>query len=117
MWVILAALVGAIGIYLVIRPTLKALPQLKAFYADADTFWQKVWAVCYQSATVVVSYVGGALGLAVSQLDTVAALVGDPGLQAEVSKVFGGNPQMLGGVMIAFSVIVFAARMRSIVKG
>lgn len=42
-------------------------------------------------------------------------LVGDPAFQAEVSKVLGADTKVLGIVMIAFSVIVFASRMRSIV--
>jgi hypothetical protein len=117
MWLALAALVGVLGIYLVIRPTLKALPQFKAFYAEADTIWQKAFALAYKSATVIVSYVGAAIGFALSQLGTVAALVGDPSFQAEVSKVIGADTRVLGVVMIGFSVIVFAARMRSIVQG
>ena len=116
MWITIAVALGALGIYLVIRPILKATPQFKDFYAEADTFWQKVFAFSYNSATVTVSYIGSALGFGVSQLDTVAALVGDPQLQAEVSKVFGNNPKMLGYVLIGFSVIVFTARMRSIVR-
>lgn len=117
MWIIFAALVGAIGIYLVVRPMLKALPQFRAFYAEADTFRQKVFAIAYNSSTVVVSYAGAAFGFVFSQLDTIASMVGDPRFQTEVSNALGSNPKVLGYCMIGFSAIVFAARMRSIAKG
>jgi hypothetical protein len=117
MWMCLAVCLAVVGIYLVVRPMLHAMPRFKAFYDEADTIWQKAFALAYRSATVVVSYVGAAIGFGMNQLDTIAKLVGDPGFQGEVSKVIGADTRVLGGVLLAFSIIVFASRMRSIVNG
>ncbi|WP_043159319.1 hypothetical protein [Bradyrhizobium sp. Ai1a-2] len=117
MWTVLAASLAALGIYLVLRPTLHALPQLKAAYARADTFWGKAFALAHKSATIVVTYVGAAIGFLLEQLDTIARVVGDPSFQEQVSKVLGADTRVLGVVMIGFSAIVFASRMRSIIKG
>jgi hypothetical protein len=113
---ILATVAAALGLYLVIRPALKALPQLKAFYMEAESIEQKVWAVCWRSSTVAVSYGGTAAGFAVSNLDRAAAIVGDEQMKAGVQHAFGAYPQAVGIVLMVFSAIVFAARMRSIVK-
>lgn len=110
------ALACVIGLYLVARPTLKAVPQLKAFYASADTFWQKLSALAWRSATVAWSYAMAAGGLVLQSLDGVAAAVGDPDLKAHISEWLGGDPKTLGFVMLGIAVVTFVARMHSITR-
>jgi len=44
---------GLVVAYVVfIRPVLRAMLGLKTFYAEADSFWAKVWALCGKSVTI-----------------------------------------------------------------
>ncbi|KPG01781.1 hypothetical protein IP86_02930 [Rhodopseudomonas sp. AAP120] len=117
LWWIFALFGLLVGTYLVIRPILRASPRFANFYANADTFWQKVAAFGYNSATVALSYALAALGFLTSQIDALATLLGDPQVKQQIADALGANPSVLGWVMIAIGVITFAARMRSIVRG
>lgn len=111
---ILLAIAALLALYvLVIRPFLRSLPALQELYAEADTFWSKAWALCWNSLTVLWAYVLSLVGTLMSQLDSIAALLGDPGLQANISAMLGANTRLIGGVMIAIAVITFLARLRS----
>lgn len=116
MWITFAVALGTVGVYLVIRPILEATPQFKEFYAEANTFWQKVFALAYNSGTIVWSYGLGAGGLLVNQGDNIAALLGDPDFKAQLSNLLGADSKTLGIIFMCISVITFAARMRSIVR-
>ncbi|KIZ47401.1 MULTISPECIES: hypothetical protein [Rhodopseudomonas] len=115
-WTLSIVLVVA-GIYLVIRPVLRASPRFAEFYAEADTFWQKVAAFGYNSATVALSYALSAIGFLTSQIDTLATLLGDPQIKQQIADMLGASPTVLGYVMMAIGVVTFVARMRSIVRG
>jgi hypothetical protein len=39
--------------FMFLRPVLHAIPALKGFYAEANTFWGKVWALTGRSVTVL----------------------------------------------------------------
>lgn len=121
MWIavswVLSVAVFAVGVYLVIRPILRATPRFAEFYADADTFWQKAAAIAYNSVTVALSYALWAIGFVTSQLDALALLLGDPQVKQQINDALGGNPKLLGYAMIAIGVLTFWARMRSIVRG
>src|SRR5262245_45168529 len=91
------------GYALILRPLLHKIPAFKAFYEEADGFWAKVWAYCGNSATVAWSYVVGGIGAALGLLQPLATLVGDPGLQQQVTDSLKSNPQVLGWVMFAIS--------------
>lgn len=114
-WIICSILLGLAGVYIaVVRPILQAKPKFAAFYAEADTFWKKVWAFSFKSATVLIAYAQALLGILATQLESVAALLGDPDFKSQVSNLFGAEPKTLGYIMLAISLITFAARMRSI---
>ena len=116
MWLI-AILPGLIvGYALFLRPVLRALPQLKDFYAEADGFWAKVWAVCGRSVTVVWGLFLGALSGAFQWLDPIAAALGDPDLKQQIVDYLKDNPAVLGYVLTAISVVTIAARLRSFAK-
>ncbi len=80
-WLLLTAFTPVLAYILVVRPILKAVPAPKAFYTEADTFWQKAKALCWNSLTVAWSYVIAAVGVVLQQLDTIAGVFGDPDLK------------------------------------
>lgn len=106
-----------VGYVLFLRPVLRALPQLKDFYAEADGFWQKVWALCGKSVTLAWSYAVQAIGWALQWVDPIAGMVGDPDLRQQITDTLGANPKILGYVLMGISAITIAARLRSITKG
>lgn len=111
---ILPGLVAAYA--LLLRPILSRIPTLQKFYANADGFWGGVWAWCGNSLTILWGKVLGGIGLGLTLLDPIAALVGDPDFKAQVANLTV-SPKVAGAIAIAISVITIAARLRSIVKG
>lgn len=108
---------GLIAAYVIFaRPVLKALPALKGFYAEADTFWEKVWALFGRSATVAWSFVVAASSVAFDYVDPLAALLGAPDFKNQVMTLLKDNPQYLGYFAMLVSGITIAARLRSIAK-
>lgn len=101
---------------LFLRPVLKALPALKSFYAEADTFWGKVWALFGRSATVAWSFVVAASSVAFDYVDPLAALLGAPDFKNQVMTLLKDNPQYLGYFAMLVSGITIVARLRSIAK-
>lgn len=106
-----------VGYWLFIRPFLRALPQLKDFYATADGFWEKVWALCGNSAVIAWGYVLQAIGWTLQWIDPIAGMLGDPDFRNTIMETLGANPQILGYVLMAISAITIAARLRSVTKG
>lgn len=102
---------------LLLRPVLRRIPAFQTFYADADTFWQKVWALCGKSVTVAWGYILGGVGAAVSLVDPLASALGDPNVSDQVKTALQSNPKILGWFAIGVSVITIVARLRSIAKG
>ena len=118
MWTLLLVLPGLIAAYLTfLRPVLKALPALKGFYAEADTFWQKAWALCGNSLTVAWSYALLVAGGILNQIDPIAAILGDPNFREQIADVLHSDPKALGYFAMTVSAVTIAARLRSIAKG
>ncbi len=114
---LLFVLPGLIVLYaMVLRPMLHRIPALAKFYADADGFWAKVWAICGKSTTLAWSYIVGGVGTAFALLDPISSVLGDPDLKTQVSNLLQSNPQVLGYITIGISAITIAARLRSIGK-
>lgn len=116
--IIAAVTLVIVGYVLALRPILRRIPDFQEFYAEADGFWQKVWAYCGKSATVAWSYVLGGIGLALPLLDKVGPLLGDPdlNLQQKIIGLFKDNPQAAGWVLFAFGLITLITRLRSLVQ-
>ena len=112
---IVPGLICVYGFFL--RPVLAAMPQFKKFYAEADGFWAKIWAVCGKSATLAWSYILVGIGALVQFIDPMAAALGDPDLKSQVINTLQSDPKILGYVMMAISAITIAARLRSITRG
>jgi len=105
-----------VGYFLFLRPVLRALPQLKEFYAEADGFWAKVWALCGRSITMVWALVLQGVGQALQWVDPIASALGDPDLRTQITDTLQTNPKVLGYVLMAISMITLAARLRGIGK-
>lgn len=117
-WLVFLALVlpGLIvGYALFLRPMLRAMPAFKQFYAEADGFWQKVWALCGKSVTLAFAYVIQALSWLLQWIDPIASMVGDPDLRQQIAETLGSNPKLLGYVLMGISFITIAARVRSLI--
>jgi len=109
----LPGLIVAYALFL--RPVLRARRAFKVFYAEADGFWQKVWALCGKSVTLAFAYLIHALSWGLQWIDPIAAFFGDPDLRQQIADALQANPVMLGRLMMAISAITIAARVRSIV--
>lgn len=116
--ILLAAILPGliVGYALFLRPVLHALPQLKQFYADADGFWQKVWALSGKSVTIVWGLFLQAVSWLLQWIDPIANMVGDPDLRTQITETLGANPKLLGYVLMGISAITIAARLRSFAK-
>ncbi len=108
---------GLLAVYfLFVRPLLERLPAFKEFYAEADGFWAKVWAVCGKSLTMVWGAALTGLGTLFQYLDPLAAALGDPDLKSQIMQSLSANPQYLAYALMGISAITIAARLRSIGK-
>ena len=103
-----------VAYFLFLRPVLRALPAFKEFYAQADGFWAKVWALCGNSATMAFAYFIQALSWAFQWIDPIATFFGDPDMRQQLTEALGANPKVLGYVLMAVSFITIATRVRSI---
>jgi len=117
MWTILLVFPGLLaGYFMLLRPLLHKLPAFQKFYAEADGFWAKVWAICGQSVTVLWGYVLGGIGSGLALLDKVAPAVGDADLKDKVTQALQSNPQILGYILAGISAVTIAARVRSLLR-
>lgn len=105
-----------VAYWLFVRPALKSVPAFKQFYAEADTFWAKVWAVCGKSVTLAFAYFVQFVGWALQLIDPIASALGDPDLRYQITETLQANPKILGYVLMAISAVTVAARLRSIAK-
>ncbi|WP_425909057.1 hypothetical protein [Nitrobacter sp. TKz-YC02] len=105
-----------VGYAIFLRPMLRAMPAFKQFYAEADGFWQKAWALCGRSATLAFAYFIQAVSWVLQWIDPIANFLGDPELRQQITETLGSNPKLLGYVLMGISFITIAARVRSIVK-
>lgn len=99
---------------LILRPMLARIPAFAKFYANANGFWAKVWAMCGNSLTILWGKIVGGVGLALAMLDPVSLALGDPGFKDQVTNALQSNPKVLGYIMIGISAITIFARIRSI---
>jgi len=116
LWLILIV-PGMICLYaMILRPLLRKVCRPRKFYAEADGFWAKVWAICGKSATVAWGYILGGIGSTLALVDQIGAVAGDPSLnlKQQVMDILKDHPDWLGYVMIGISLVTIVARLRSI---
>lgn len=115
---LLFVLPGLIAAYFIFfRSVLKAIPALKSFYAQADGFWAKMWALCGKSVTMAWSYFLAGVGTVMQYLEPIGAALGDPNIKSQVVGALQANPKVLGYVLMGISAITIVSRLRSIAKG
>ena len=118
MWSLAFIIPGALAFYFMfLRKELSAFPALKKFYADADSFWAKVWALCGKSLTMAWMYLLAGIGALLNNLDGIAAQLGDPNFKAQVEKLVHADPVWLGYFAMTVSAITIAARLKSLAQG
>ena len=116
LWTILIV-PGLLAFYcMFLRKELSAFPAFKDFYAKADGFWAKVWALCGKSITMAWSYILMGLGGLLNQLDSIAATLGDPNFKSQVEGLLHSDPKYLGYFAMTVSAFTIAARLKSIAK-
>lgn len=101
---------------IVLRPLLAKITGLQKFYAEADGFWEKVWAIFGKSITLIWGYILAGLGTALALVDPIAAALGDPDFKNQVTNMLQSNPKYVGYFTIAVSVITLLARLRTLAK-
>jgi hypothetical protein len=118
LWIMLGAVALVLFYVFAIRPVLRAMPAFRAFYAEADGFWAKVWALCGRSATVATGYAVAVPSVVLEIIDQLAALLGDPSLNLKQMILDGlqAYPSLVSAAGIAIGVIFIVARLRSIGK-
>lgn len=117
MWSLILIVPGLVAAYLIfLRSVLRAVPTFKEFYAEANGFWAKAWAVCGKSLTMAWSYFLLLAGGVLNQIDTIAATLGDPSFKEQIASVLHSDPKYLGYFAMLVSVVTITARLRSIAK-
>jgi hypothetical protein len=115
-WLILIV-PGLLAAYFIfLRPVLHAIPAFKEFYAEADGFWEKVWALCGNSLTMAWSYGLAGVGFLMQWLEPIAGMLGDPDIKTQVTDALQANPKILGYVLMGISAVTLVVRLRSIAK-
>ncbi len=73
-----------------------------------------LWSACLRSATIAWSYVLAIVGLLLSNIDTIAAVIGDPGLSQQIATIFHADPKVMGAWTLIIGIVTTIARLRSI---
>lgn len=116
MW-FLIALPGLIFLYaLFLRPFLRKIPAFSAAFDRADSIWEKIWAYCGNSLTVLWGYILGGISALFELLDQIGPIFGDSSLKDQVTNALQSNPKILGYILATISVVTIAARVRSLMK-
>ncbi|CUT12553.1 hypothetical protein BF49_7143 [Bradyrhizobium sp.] len=114
LWLMLITPGLAVVYALLLRPMLHRIPAFAEFYAQADGFWAKAWAICGKSVTMLWGYLLGGIGSSVALVGPVASALGDPEIKEQVTTALQGNPKILGYVLIVISAVTIMSRLRSL---
>ena len=112
LWLVLIVPGLVFGYAIILRPILRKVPAFQKFYADSDTFWGKVWALCGNSLTIAWHYIVGGVSTLLVFLDPIGQLIGDPDLKAQVQDLLQTKPKVLGYVTLGISILTIFCRIR-----
>jgi hypothetical protein len=73
----------------------------------------KVKVFCLHSLTIAWGYVLAIVGSAMSIVDSIGDVLGDPGLKDQVSAAIG-DTRIAGRVLLCISIVTILARLRSL---
>jgi hypothetical protein len=76
----------------------------------------RVKAFCLNSLTIAWSYLLAVAGALMQAVDVVADALGDPGIKDQISAAVGGDPKMVGRILLGVSVVTIIARLRGLRK-
>jgi hypothetical protein len=76
----------------------------------------RIKAFCLNSLTIAWSYLLATAGAAMQAIDVVADAVGDPGVKDQISAAVGGDPKVMGRILLAISLVTILARLRGLRK-
>jgi len=109
---------GLIAFYfMILRPILKAIPQFKKFYAEADGFWMKLSALGGHSLSIAWGYFMMVMGMLGSLVDMLGSALGDPELKQQITDQLSGiNPKAAGVALMIISLVTIVARLRTLVR-
>lgn len=85
--------------------------KIKAFAAAT---WAKIKAACFGSVTMAWSYLLDLGGTFLQNVDSLAAVLGDPNLNQQIASVVG-DAKLLGKWLLAVGIITATARLKSLV--
>lgn len=77
--------------------------------------WSRIKAAFLHSLTVAVSFLTCLVGFLFENIDGVSSVVSTQDFKDNLSVIVGNDPVVLGRWMMAISVIVLLARLRSII--
>lgn len=107
---------GIIAFYvLFVRPVLRDRPKLKQFYAEADGFWAKAWAICGKSLTLLWAYFLQFCNLVLQFIEPIGQVLGDPDIKQQITDAVI-DPKVLGYVLMFISLVTIATRLRTLHK-
>ena len=72
---------------------------------------------CLHSLTVGWSYLLAIVGGLLQAVDAAADALNDPSFKDSINEALGGNPIIVGRILLTVSVITIVARLRSLRKG
>lgn len=76
--------------------------------------WTKIKTACWGSITMAWSYILSAFGTVLSNIDSLATVLGDPNLNQQVTSVIG-DAKAVGKWLLAVGIITAVARLKSLV--
>lgn len=76
----------------------------------------RIKALCLNSLTIAWSYLLAVTGAVMQAIDVLAEAVGDPNFKDQVSAAVGGDPKVVGRILLAISVVTILARVRGFRK-
>ena len=87
---------------------------LEKIKAAAIATWGKIKAACFSSITMAWSYILGLGGTLLQNIDSLAAVLGDPSLTAQIQGAIG-DTKVIGKWLLVVGIITAVARLKSLV--
>lgn len=83
------------------------------YRAATGPLWQRALAAAQNSATILWAKFGMLLAALVGAIGDIGDLFGDPNIRG-YAETFLGNPKVVAGILLAFSLVTVAARKRTL---
>lgn len=84
---------------------------IKTFFVG---LWNKIKAACWGSLTIAWSYIVTTAGVLFANIDSLATVMGDPNLTAQLQSVIG-DPKAIGKWLLTVGIVTTLARLKSLI--